>query len=79
MSTASEGTLNGFVRGVGSTEALGPPAIVMGGSYDGMAPFTGTLSFDPGGRTEGVLILIEPDLSGEAGMLSATVIPVRFG
>ncbi len=78
-STAAEGTINGSVRAVGSTEALGPTAVVTGGSFDGMAPFNGTITFDPGGRSDGVLVLSEPDLSGEAAMLSATVVPVHLG
>jgi hypothetical protein len=77
-STAAEGTLGGSVRAIGSTDALGPPAVVMGGSFGEFAPFRATITFEAGGRTDGVLVLIEPDLSGEAGMLSATVIPVSL-
>ncbi len=76
-SRAFEANVNVDIRIVGSTESIAT-GFVMGGGFEGLAPYSKAFDFDPVDADRGVIVLrvLSPK---DGGAESATIIPVQFG
>ncbi|MGQ0616772.1 MAG: Gmad2 immunoglobulin-like domain-containing protein [Acidimicrobiia bacterium] len=77
-STAFEATINLELRSPATGQRLGDGAFTMGGANGEFGPFSAELAV-PGGVEQAVLVLSEPDASGQGAVSSATVVLVGAG